>query len=174
MVACTTHNPTRYVSGVMGNVHTFGVSFPLVCICCLWCRTQRVLERLQPRFELHEPGRTYRSATTQMDLCQLLSVTSEWCFNDHINSVTFLKLVFQINRNKDEWGSSPLHAMFNSNSCFELFPPPSVSVLLAQLTRIHLVLWAVNPSIPVVVFSCTMAQSRWLKSSKEIFPDTQS
>ena len=44
--------------------------------------------------------RTYRSATTEMDLCQLVSVTSEWCFSDHINSVTFLKLVFQINDTK--------------------------------------------------------------------------
>ena len=44
--------------------------------------------------------RTYSSVTTQMDLCQLVAVTSEWSDSDHINSITLLKLVFQINRYK--------------------------------------------------------------------------
>ena len=44
--------------------------------------------------------RTYRSATNQMDLYQLGSVNTEWCYSDHINRVIFLKLVFQIYRYK--------------------------------------------------------------------------
>ena len=71
---------------------------------------------------------TYRSATTQKDLCQLVSVTSEWCYNGHINSVMFLKLVFQINRYKVKWGSSQSHTMSNSDFRVGLFPPPQCPI----------------------------------------------
>ena len=43
--------------------------------------------------QLHEDERSYRSANNRMDLCQLVSVTSKWWYNDHINSIMFLKLV---------------------------------------------------------------------------------
>ena len=104
-----------------------------------------------------------------------MTVTSEWRYEDHINSITFLKLVFQINRYKVKWESSPLHAMFNSDSHEKLFPPPSVPVLPAQLTRIHLVLQGCRTfDSHHGVFSRTLAPSRWFNSSKELFPDTQS
>ena len=53
-----------------------------------------------PTTAIHGHERRYRSVTTQMDLCQLVSVTSEWRYSDYINSVTFLKLVFQTNTYK--------------------------------------------------------------------------
>ena len=122
-------------------------------------------------FTLHASERSYRSATTRMDLCQLVSVTSEWCCSDHINSITFLKLVFQINRHKVKWGSSLLHTMSNSDSHIGLLPP-SISVLLAQLTHVRLVhqgCWTIASCR--VVLSRMLTHPEWLKSSKELFSD---
>ena len=121
-------------------VHTLGVP----SLSCMYIVFSAILSSFyndcNPIFALHEYERLYSSATNQMDLCQLGSVTSEWRYSYHNNSVTFLKLVFQIYRYKVKWGSSPLQAMSNSDSLVELFPPPSVPVLPAKLTRVHLVL----------------------------------
>ena len=106
----------------------------------------------------------YRSATTQMDICQLVSVTSEWRYNDHINSVTFLKVVFQINRYKVKWGSSPLHTMSNSDSHVGLFPP-SVPVLTAQLTHVHLVH---NGCWTIVLSWCSLSCACLFRIIKEL------
>ena len=112
--------------------------------------------------------RSYKSATNQMDLCQLWSVTSELRYNYHINSVMFLKLVFQINRYKVKWGSAPLDTMSNSDSHVELFLP-SVPVLQTELTCVHLVLHSCrNIESCCVVLSCTLARSGRLTSSKII------
>ena len=149
-----------------------------------------------PRFALHEYEQSNWSATNRMDLCQLGSVTSEWHYSDHTNSITFLKRVFQINIYKVKWGSSPLHTMSNSDSYVELFLP-SVPVLPAQLMRVHLIHRGCRTidSGRVVLTRCpcsirrgcptfdshhvVLSLVRWQfqddwKSSRDYFPDTQS
>ena len=77
-----------------------GVSFPLLWYVVHGSAPSSSCNGCNPRFALREYERSYRSATNQMDLCRLGSVTFEWRFCDHTNGVTFLKLVFQINRYK--------------------------------------------------------------------------
>ena len=92
----------------------------------------------------------------------------EWRYNDHINSVTFLKLVFRTNRYKVKWGSSPSHTMSNSDSHVGLFPP-SVPVLPAQLTCVHFVLWGCRTFDSCRgVLSHTLARPGWFQELKGI------
>ena len=81
--------------------------------------------------------RMYRSATTQMDLCQLVCVTSEWRYNDYINSVTFLKFVFQINSCNVKldsncicnWTSSQHYSNGRVTLTFDLWTPKNYTLV---------------------------------------------